>query len=437
MHRDRTIRADLFLAAFLSSPLCLGGQAAPATPEELTITHAVEIALAENPALHAALAQAEAAQARVRMAKGAYYPQVRIDAIGKLGLSGATNGLGLIGLPASPFYRNLSQAGNVSQALFDFGRTKHAMGAARAEAEAARQNLIAVRIEVAQSAQEAFLKVLRAQQLLKVREQALRERQATLRKVDDYFQVGLRSKLDLDLARVSLSTAELDLTQARDDERVAWTELFAALGRPEGDHCNLVEPTAQLLPPAELADETKQALAKRPDLKALEAEIQSQEERLEYARSLRRPILNGVLSGGYARFATLTTARLLVGGLGLIAPIYTGGQLEGQVKEQEYELETLRARRSSLLLQIHTEISRAHWDLLKALESAKVNDQTSVYTEEALRLARTRYQNQLASFVDLLTAQTAAEGARAAYAQSLYDYQIAKARLDASLGVEH
>ncbi len=430
----RTIRPGAFLVGILGAQLC--GLAWAAPPEKLTIRQAVEIALAANPAIRAAREHAEAAEARVGVTKGGYYPQVRLDAIAKLGLSGATNGLGLIGLPASPFYRNLSQAGNVSQDIFDFGRTRHAVGAARAEAEAARQDLSAVRIQVARTAQEAFLKVLRAQQLIKVREQALRERQAILRKVDEYFQVGLRSKLDLDLARVSLSTAELELTQTRHDEQIAWTELFAALGRAEGEHYELVEPVAQLLPPSELADETKQALARRQDLKAIEAEIQSQEERLGYARSLRRPVLKGVFSGGYARFATFTPARLLAGGLGIIAPVYTGGQLGEQVKEQEHELETARARRSSLLLQIQTEVSRARADLLIALETATVNNQISAYAEEAQRLARTRYENQLASFVDLLTAETATEAARAAYTQSLYDYQIAKGRLDASMGAE-
>ncbi len=147
-------------------------------------------------------------------------------------------------------------------------------------------------------------------------------------------------------------------------------------------------------------------------------------------------MLSGVWSGGYARFAELTLSRLMVGGLGLFAPLYTGGELEARIQAEEHRLEALRAQYSSRILAIRTEVSRAHADLLKAVESAEANRKITAYGEEALRLARTRYEAQLASFVDLLTAEAATEEGRANYARALYDYRIAKARLDASLGLE-
>jgi len=74
-------------------------------------------------------------------------------------------------------------------------------------------------------------------------------------------------------------------------------------------------------------------------------------------------------------------------------------------------------------------------DLLKSLDSAQGNQRIAVYAEEALRLARTRYEAQLTSFVELITAEAATEHARADYAQALHDYQIAKAHLDAVMGL--
>ncbi len=434
--KSRTLGSKLVLAGTLGWQLCVGGWAAPPAPEKLTLGQAVGIALANNPALRNARERAAAAQARLGMAKSKYYPQVSLDAIGKWGLSGATNGLGLIGLPASPFYRNLSGAVNVNQDIFDFGRIRHSVGLARAKAEAAQHDLDAVRIQVAERASESFLKVLSAQRVISVREQALRERQGVLRKSEQFFQVGLSSKLEVELAQVGLSTGELALVQARNDERVAWAELFAALGRPSGEPYDLVEPEFRLVAPGELAAEIEQALAMRPELKSLQAEIEAQQERVQYAHSLRRPILKGVWSGGYARFAELTLGRLMVGGLGLFAPLYTGGELEARIKEEERNLEALRAQYSFRVLEVRTEVARAHADLLKALESAEVNQKISAYAGEALRLARTRYQAQLTSFVELLTAEAATEAARANYTQGLYDYQIAKTRLKASIGVE-
>lgn len=433
--KHRRLCAKLLFAGTLAWPFSLGGFAAPQPPEKLTLEQAVEVALANHPALRVARERAAAAQARVSAAKSKNYPQVSFNGVAKLGLSGATNGLGLLGLPASPFWRNLSDAVNVNQNLFDFGRTRHAVDGARAEAEAAQYGLGQVRLQVAEAAKEAFLNVLGIQQVVKVREQALRERQGVQRKAEEFFQVGLSSKLEALLAQVGSSTAEMALVHAHIDQEVIWAELFAALGRPAGEHYDLVEPEFQLAAPGDLAAEIDQALATRPDLKSVRAEIDAQGERLQFARSLRRPSLKGVWSGGYARFAELTASRLMVGGMGLFAPLYTGGELESLIKQEESDLESLRARYSWRVLEVRTEVSRAHAGLLKALESARDNEKISAYAADALRLARTRYQAQITSFVELLAAESATEEARANYARALYDYQAAKARLNAAIGL--
>ncbi len=411
-----------------------GGGAAPG-PGKLTITQAVELALTNSPDLRDAQHRLEAAQARVGIVRSRYFPQVSFNGVGKLGLSGATNGLGLLGLPASPFYQNLSDAANVNQDIFDFGRTRHATDVARSEVRAAEQDLAETRILVEERAKVAFLKVLSVQRVIQVRQVDLREQQEVERKTREFFQAGLSSKLDANLAQVGLKSAELALAEARDDEQAAWADLFAALGQPEGAHYDLVEPQFILSPPGEIGSEIDRALTTRPDLKALQAELEAQQQRVEYAQSLRHPILRGVFSGGYARFAELTAARLMVGGLGFFAPIYTGGEIKSQIEVEQRNLESLRARYQARMLDVRSEVSRARAEILNALDTAETNKKTSVYAAEALRLARARYEAQLASFVDLLTAEAAAESARANYAQALYDYQIAKAHLDAAVGL--
>lgn len=405
------------------------------TREKLSIERAVEIAFANHPDLRAAREREAAAQAGIGISRSQYFPQASFNGIGKLGLSGATNGLGLIGLPASPFYRNLSDAVSINQNIFDFGRTRHATAERRAGAQAATFDLQVMRIQVGMRAKESFLKVLSTRRAVQVREQSLRERQAVERKAREFYEAGLSSKLELNLARVGLSNAELALTEARNDERVAWAELFAALARSEGDDYELVEPESHLQEPVELSTEIEQALASRPDLKSLEAQIEAQRERVKVARSLRRPALRGVFSGGFARFAEYSASRLLVGGLGLFAPIYNGGELRLQVEQEEHNLQAIEALHAARVLQIRAELSVVHADLLKALESMRAYRQTAEYAEEALRLAQTRYRAQLTSFVELLATETAAEEARANNAQAIYSFLAARFRLDAATGI--
>lgn len=426
----------LLAVGALSSGLGMAVGGVPASPEKLTLTQAVERALANSPALRRAREQVAVAEARTEFAKSRYRPQITFNGIAKLGLSGATNGLGLLGLPASPFWNNLSDAVNVEQDIFDFGRTSHSVALARAEEEAAEHNLDAIRIQVAERAKVAFLKVLAAQQLIEVGEENLKDRQQVERQAQEFYQVGLSPKLDLDLAQVGLNTAKLALAQARDEKRAAWAELFTALGQPEGPHYDLVEPQSTLAPPAALPTEINEALACRPDLKALNAQVEAQRQRMEYAESLRRPLLAGVFSGGYARFPELTLSRLTVGALGILAPIYTGGGLKAQIEAERHNLEALHAQYASQVLEVRDEVSRDHASLLKTLDSAEDNQKIATYAEEAQRLARTRFEAQLASFVEVITAEAATEQARSDYVQALYSYQIARTRLNAAMGLQ-
>lgn len=403
--------------------------------EKLTLNRAVKVALSNSPAVRAAQDRVDRAKARVRMRKSRYYPQFSFNGIAKLGLSGATNGLGLLGLPASPFFRNLSDALNINQNIFDFGQTSHSIKVGNAEVSAAEHALDGVRIQTAEQAAIAFLKLLSFRRTIQVKEQDLKERQEVERKAQEFFEVGLSSKLDLDLAKVGTSSAELGLAQARADEKAAWSTLYAALGQSEAGNYQLVEPQIKLETPGALGSEIEQALANRPDLMKMKAEIDAQEERVEYAQSLRRPSFRAVFSGGYARFAELTSANQAAGGLGLYAPLYTGGNLKAQVQSAQSELEALRSEYSFRELQARTEVSQTHAKVIKTLSSAQANEKIASYAEEALRLAQTRYRAQLISMVELFAAESTAESARAAYAQALYDYDIARAQLNSAIGL--
>src|SRR6266851_8128947 len=94
-------------------------------PLPLTLQQAIETALRQSPSVTGARHSLDEADAHVREARAGYYPQFGFNGIAKAGLSGATNALGLVGLPASPLYRNFADSLNVSQSVFDFGRTKH------------------------------------------------------------------------------------------------------------------------------------------------------------------------------------------------------------------------------------------------------------------------------------------------------------------------
>ena len=112
----------------------------------LTVDEAVAIALRQNPRIAEARDALREAEARLKQARADYYPQIGFSGIAKAGLSGATNGLGLTGLPNSPFYRNFADSVNVYQRLYDFGRTAHSV-----EQQRRRQEMLEAEVAAAEA----------------------------------------------------------------------------------------------------------------------------------------------------------------------------------------------------------------------------------------------------------------------------------------------
>src|SRR5260370_2305338 len=76
------------------------------SPQPLSLDKAVRTALQQHPPLKEAEAAVAAADVEVIEAHSLYFPQLRFSGIPKVGLLGATSGLGFPRFTASPFFRN-------------------------------------------------------------------------------------------------------------------------------------------------------------------------------------------------------------------------------------------------------------------------------------------------------------------------------------------
>jgi outer membrane protein TolC len=403
-------------------------------PVHLTLQQGIETALRQNPSVIGARHTVDEADGRIREVRAGYYPQFGFNGIAKVGLSGATNALGLVGLPASPFYRNIADSLNASQSVFDFSRTKHRVAYERKLRDAAEADVATVEAEVRLKVEQAYYGLLRAQRLREVTAEIVRSHQATVRQAQALYEGQIRSRVDLDLARVSLSRAQLQASDAENRVYAAVATLGLALGGAQDAEYVLESPdlsTPKLEPVESLVEEAFRA---RPELQASRFDREAAAEQLELARSQKKPLLNLAFSGGYARFTNVLARQLLAGGVGLALPLFTGGRIEGQEEETEAQLRLLDAREESLKQEVALEIRTAWFQLKNAIDSLPVSHLESEYARNATRLADERYRERLGSFVELAAAQASLAEASASESVGLYNAKIADAELRRAAG---
>jgi outer membrane protein len=375
-----------------------------------------------------------AAEARTEQAKAGYFPQISASGFAKQGLSGASGALGLRGLVTSPLFRDIGASAAAFQNIYDFGRTAHQVNASQWAAASLEHALEAQRAWVILNVERAYYTALEQQRLISVAEKTLAERQLTVRQAAAFYRAQLKSKLDLTLAEVGAAKAELELVQVRQLLQTAFAELNHAMGIVGEPAYTLPEPTITVESPVELPLLLAESQQQRPELLALEAQIRVDKETLERAKSNRWPKLVALWSGGWVRFADLSIGRLMLGAFGIDLPIFTGGRIKNEIVEADANLAQTQAAREELAQDIRVQVQRAHHELLSAIESIRAHEQVVTQSREALRLAQLRYRVQLASFVELTTAEATAASAEAEYARSLYAYKVVEAVLRYATG---
>ena len=344
------------------------------------------------------------------------------------------NGLRPVGLASSPFYNNFAEGLYLYHPGLDFGRTKHSVGLMRRRRDAVDADLQAVRAAVALETRRSFYAVLRADRLEEVAHKAAESRQLTVRQARAYVEGEIRSKLDLDLARVALSKAQLASLTARSGRRIAMAGLSKAIGDTEEYAYELAEPDLKLPQLKRLGDLLDEAYEQRPELVSLQASREAALEAVRLARSKRKPMLSFFFTGGWARFTPLLASNLLAVGTGLQFPVHTFGKLKGAIEEVEARAQFLDYQIEDSRQQVALEVRTAYYRLEHAFESIPVHRVQTEAAGEALKLARARYREQLGTMVELNQSEAQLAEAEAAVTTALYDAKIAEAELTFAVG---
>lgn len=223
------------------SNCCLAQQP---SPQALKLSEAVDLALANYPAIQESRARAAAAREGITLARTTYIP--RTDMLWQQNRATRNNVFGLLfpqGVipsmsgPVLPDQSSQGAWGSAGGLLLtwepvDFGLRKAQVNLARAQTNQADARVEVTRLEVATTASDAFLTLVAAQQSVRAAQANVDRLQVFAKSVHVLVDNQLRPGADASRADAELAAAQVQLIQAQQTAEVTRIALGEALGAP-------------------------------------------------------------------------------------------------------------------------------------------------------------------------------------------------------------
>lgn len=317
-------------------------------------------------------------------------------------------------------------------------------GLVRTAVRAANVTLTVSELELARTRNDTILQVVqayqgvaRADEFVRVAEEALRNAQERLRLVWAQVDAGVAAQFDLLRAETAVAQAEQAVLNARNQRELAAAALNNLLGRDLDAPVQVVKPARlpeETLPPLETL--TQQAYENRPELIAARRGVDLAQIGIETAR---RSLLPNIVLTGQADFNLNTSAfnprrETYTGVAVLSVPIWDGGIARAREAQARDDLQIAQLRLQQAREGVALEVRQAYLNLQDAQKRLAVAQKGLEQATEALRLARVRFEAGVSPQLEISDAELAFTQAQTNLVNAQYDYLDAYAALLRAVG---
>jgi len=393
------------------------------TPRVVTVEEAVETALRHNPELRAREQERDAARGAVLQAR--VYPNPELDLALETDRFFAGDGEG-------------RRSVGVTQTIVTAGKRRQRQENARLGVNAAEEMFDDAKRRLIGEVEEVFYRLLFTQERLKLAREQIELAERLVALSEGRFREGFAPEMDVALAKIEYHNGlqeVVGLDQELVDARAALNALMGqAVDEP------VVARGTLLVPPAHVQEASlqEQALARRPDLRALDVESERAASEVALVRAERIPDLTVSLdlTEENAVFDALDlTDRDRLVGLKLSVPIPLFDRKRGDLMSAQSRLRRAESERAALKARIARDVRVASARIVSAETRLEhfTNDVVPL-AESNLDLTRQAYEQGFAGILQILEAQRRFADTQLGYLTMQYEHRLALAALEREVG---
>ncbi len=390
------------------------------------------------------------AQATVRQARAALgvtsadlYPQ--LDANGKISrdhLSGNSEIIGSFPPGVIPLYYTDYQFGfDASWELDFFGYTRRSIEASKARLESDIENQNDVEITTAAEVARNYIQYRIDQQRILITKHTIASYVETAKLVNIQLEAGLATVADLHRVESEVLSAQASLPSLEAEAQATLNALAVMVGEyPEtlSEQLNIPAPIPVINPKNISVGLPSDLLQQRPDVRSAERQLAAATADIGVATANEYPRfeLVGDLGSDTVFPGTFTHAASRYWSIApkVVIPLFQGGRLRGEVKENEAARDVALANYKKSILQALADVETAmvRYDNEQLREK---NLRASYEKEQSVaKLIKIQYVDGQASLIDVLDVERQVNQLNDEYAQSLGQVSINLVSLYKSLG---
>ena len=410
----------------------------------LDLEKAIQIALEKNTEIKVAKLEIDKSEEKLREARSGLFPN--IDASGQY--QRYIEKPVIFMPPGSPFGEVLEIGSNnsylgtigASIPIFSLG-LYHGIGVASKSVELNSENLRFTEVATINNVKRLFYSVLLAREFKDVINQSLQNALDQFENVKRLNEQGVASDYDLLRAEVQVENLRPQVIQAENNYEISKENLKVLIGLKSEQEINILgEFDYDGQYDISLQQFLDDVMKNNPQLAVLNKQKEIANRTISLEKSAYFPTLSAFGNYQYQtqsddfNISDYKWVTTFIVGLQLQIPIFNGFKTPARVEQAKITLNQVEEQRQGLTEALKTQLQNAVYAIEQTIIRIKGQDKNIEQAQQGYEIAKTRFENDLGTQLEVNDAELALRQARLNRLQAIYDLRIAEAELQMILG---
>ena len=432
----------LFMLFFCGISYCFAAAEQTSPAYNLSIEEAIGVAFKNNKDIQIEEQEANAAKAAIAGARSEFYPKLNASA-------SYTHTGSVLSLPQAQStkkdpgifsgYRNDNKIGlELDQNIFNGGANTANLRQKQITLRIQDETLRARKLDTEFEVKRLYYGLLLARETERIAQNLLDQAKSHYDDVKKKYEQGTASRFDLLHSGVQVSKLMPELIKAKNAVDLIDAELKKLLGLKM--RASVVLKDGFEYNPVEIKESEflKIAYLEKPEMTLMALGVDVNKWSIEMAKAGHKPQVNAGLGYNYRSndIGDMVNSRHnnWDAGISVSTPIFDGFSTKAKVDEARARYAQAKLEKENLSEQVAVDIRKACLDLQKAQSVIGSQKDSIEEAKEALKIAEVSYDNGEGTNLDVMDAQISLSQVEKNLSEGIYDYLMAEAYLNRTMG---